>query len=369
MYILNPKTKKGNQMKLSVIIPAVLEYPLDVITVFNIAEELRDRVDFEIIYINNYCEEVKRQQVHRIINDFDLSIGNLTKEDKAKIKYLLKSDKTYGEIEELVYPMVKNDRSCDALKAVQRGYPWLKVLEYSDKLSHWQSKNLAIKQSTGDILCFVDAHCIISRDALYNMFKYYEANHKELNGSIHLPLTYHYHEFKQLVYKLVWDKEKSEIGYSFTGYRDTGQEVYEVPVMSTCGMMITKDMLVNDLGCWPVELGIYGGGENFMNFTMAVLGKKKWIKSGLPLKHHGADRGYHWNFDNKLRNVCMANYIFGGFNFAEDAMRNNRGSEEQKQKIFDSVVENKMINDHKDFILKNKKMSIEKWAEEESNKK
>ena len=46
---------------LSVIIPFVNEYPQVMFTIRNIAEELRDRVDFEIIAVNNYCDEVKAQ--------------------------------------------------------------------------------------------------------------------------------------------------------------------------------------------------------------------------------------------------------------------------------------------------------------------
>ena len=35
-----------------------------------------------------------------------------------------------------------------------------------DKLSHWQAKNLGIQESSGDLLFFVDSHCIIGGDTL-----------------------------------------------------------------------------------------------------------------------------------------------------------------------------------------------------------
>ena len=48
--------------ELSVIMPFCNEYPQNMFTIQNIAQELRDRVDFEIIAIDNFCEEVQAQK-------------------------------------------------------------------------------------------------------------------------------------------------------------------------------------------------------------------------------------------------------------------------------------------------------------------
>lgn len=348
--------------KLSVIIPHVLEWPLPAFTVRSIIEELGGRVDFEIIVIDNYCDEVRNQQVDRIIKEFDISCGNFTKEETQQVKLLLLSERPQKEKKDILFEMVKNDRTHEQFTYMKKYMPFLKVLQYDKKLSHWQCKNLAIKESTGDILCFIDSHCMVGLYALYDMFKYYEVNHESLNGSIHLPLTYHIVEQKKLVYKLISDPERSIVQYAFTGYNDKGQDVYEVPCMSTCGMMITKKMLVEDIGGWPVELGIYGGGENFINFTMSVLGLKKWIKAGKPLHHHGDGRKYSWNFDDQLRNRCIANFIFGGREFVINFMDNNKGSKEQKLLILDSVLNNASICQHHQFIQETKVTSIEEWV-------
>jgi hypothetical protein len=45
--------------KLSVIVPFVNEWPQLVFTLGSIAEELRDRVNFEIIAIDNWCKEAE----------------------------------------------------------------------------------------------------------------------------------------------------------------------------------------------------------------------------------------------------------------------------------------------------------------------
>lgn len=297
--------------KLSVIIPACNEWPTSVFTVRNIYEELRDRCDFEILYVDN----------------------------------------SQGKDEERAYAQ---------MKAVQRGFPGIiKAFHYGDTLSHWQAKNLAIKNSTGNILWFCDAHCIVSRDALFNMFEHYRHNHEELNGTVHLPLTYHIMEYHKLVYKLAGDINKGEVHYSFTPYRPVGK-TYQVPCMSSCGMMMTKQ-LYDDLGGWPTELGIYGGGENFLNFCLATMGKNINIMCENPLCHHGDKRGYSWNFDNHLRNKMIATYCFGGREFVEKFALHSKGGDDQKRKILQSVINNDACKSHRALIKSQQVVAIEDW--------
>ena len=57
-------------------------------------------------------------------------------------------------------------------------------------------------------------------------------------------------------------------------------------------------------------LRIHGGGENFMNYTLSVLGKHKWIYSWGTLFHHGEKRSYHYVYDDYIRNKILAAYLF-----------------------------------------------------------
>lgn len=299
---------------LSVIIPFCNEYPQVMFTVQNIAQELRDRADFEIIAVNNYCDEVKAQ----------------------------------GREE---------DKGHEALAACQRGNPWLKVLSYKEKLSHWQAKNMGVRESSAPFLWFCDAHCIVSRDSLFNMFSWYRDHHEQLDGTIHLPLTYKILEWHRLIYKLVAELGHGYVHYSFTPYRPH-DEPFRVPCMSTCGMMMSRK-LYDEVGGWPVELGIYGGGENFMNFTLAVLGKTVNIFPAEPLFHHGEKRGYHWNGDDYTRNLAIANYVFGGHNLAARFIEHRKGNKEVLQTILDDVLTK--VAPHRQMIKAKQKISIEEW--------
>ena len=303
--------------ELSIIIPYVQEWPTIVFTIRNLAEELRDRVDFEIIAIDNFCDQVNQQ------------LKNQGKE---------------------------NDRAGGQLKAVMRGHSWLKALEYKDKLSHWQAKNFGVQNSSSKYLFFADAHCVISRDSLYNMFQ--EMKKRDpLEGTLHLPLTYHIMEYHKLIYKLRVNLEAGDVYYSFTPFRPSDIP-YEVPCMSTCGLLMSRE-LYDYIGGWPTELGIYGGGESFINYTLAVLGKKKHIFPDNPLCHHGDNREYHWTGDDFARNICIATYMFGGKELALKLMRNRKGDQNFLMSIYQDVIEKCLP--HRELIKSKQMTTIEEW--------
>jgi len=302
--------------ELSVIVPFVNEHPQAAFTVQSIFCELREKVDFEIIVIDNWCKQA---------------------EDQGR----------------------KQDDGSGYLSGLAKGRDWLKYLHYDTKLSHWQAKNLGVRNSEGRYLWFCDAHCVPSSGVVSAMFQAYKEREDELNGTLHLPLSYMLENpGLELTYKLVTDLSKSIVHYSFTRYRkDT--EIYRVPCMSTCGMMMSRE-IYDLLGGWPEELGVYGGGENFINFTLAVLGKNINIFPANPLFHYAAKRGYNWWYDDFHRNRTIASYMYGGEEFAKNYIMNVKGRPLVLEKIYYDVI--LKSRGHRDHILKNQKMTIEEWV-------
>lgn len=310
-------------MDLSVIIPFVNEWPLVVTTVASVSEELRGRVNFEIIAVDNWCPEVEKQGRER-------------------------------------------DKGGDHLRSVARGQPWLTVLEYKDRLSHWQAKNLGVQRSSGKFLWFCDAHCIVSRDSLYNMFTYYKRKHRELNGTLHLPLTYQILEWRSLIYRLVAQPDNGYYHYKFDqggyvrGSAESNGDPFAVPCMSTCGMMISRE-LFDELGGWPTGLGIYGGGENFMNFTLATLGKSINIFPTPPLYHHGAGRGYSQAWGDLHLNRFIANYVYGGAETLDKYKQVIKGNKKVINKLVRTAIEKG--REHRELIAPKQVIKIDQWAE------
>lgn len=254
----------------------------------------------------------------------------------------------------------KQDKGSQYMRDIAKLNPEMKVITYDVKLSHWQAKNAGVSVSTGEFLWFCDAHCIVYPGTAARMFMTYQDIHERLHGTLHLPLSYMLDApGRELIYKLTGDISKGEIHYSFTRYR-RADEIYQVPCMSTCGMMMSRKIF-DDLGGWPSELGIYGGGENFTNFVMATLGYTINIFPSMPLYHYAEKRGYEWNYDDYLRNRMIATYMAGDYQLLKLFTENAKGNPSAKQRLMESVITNKDVIAHKEMLGKKQKIDIREW--------
>ena len=333
--------------KLSVIMPCV-NGGMDVIyTMQSILLELKtiQRVwenEVELVLINNWCPEVANQHMKtascgRKMTRADVNVFMYGIEDKWGKKMA-----SYASI-----------------------HPEVKYFEYTKKLSHWQAKNTGIRSTQGeltDFLFFCDAHCIITPGTLRLMYKYYVQQHEHLHGTLHLPLTYMLDRpGRRLIYKhqSCCDPDKGMYHYSFTPYRQSPNNLpFTVGAMSTCGMMMSR-YLYDLLGGWPAELGIYGGGENFINFTLAVLGKSVSIYPTRPLHHYAEKRGYNYEYVDYKRNQIIATYMFGGRERASKFSQHCKLDAKTADRIITDII-NK-CSDHRALIEKSQIMDIEDW--------
>lgn len=234
-------------MRLSVIIPYVNEYPQVCFTVQNLIEELKG-IDAEIITVSN------------LSTDKSLTVLNSSPYTRLGI---------------------------------------LKNIKADAKLGHWQAKNAGIDASSGDRLLFIDAHCIVQQGSIRRMLE------TKLEGTLHMNICYML-DPRKLNYKIC----ESEMGYRFTVAPLDKTEAFQVPVMSTCGMMLERK-LIDELGKWNPELGIYGGGENYMMYKIVTCGYKVMVHPKATLYHFADKRGYSWNYDDYVRNQFIAAYCVG----------------------------------------------------------
>ena len=338
--------------KLSIIMPFCGEYPQNIFTVMSIWNQFRPYpgIHWELIAVNNWCDRVAAQA------DYAYNCPDCKTQRKI----------TRAEANRYRPPYKREDPGGDRMKSYAAIHKWLTYVEYKDKLSHWNAKNAGVAQSTGNILFFIDAHCALLPDTLAQMYLHYTKHHEKLNGTLHLPIAYFLErDGKALIYKLVADPEKSAYHYSFTRYHYEDAP-YRVPCMSTCGMMMTR-ALYDKLGGWPSELGIYGGGENFINFTLATMGKSINIYPTLPLHHFAEKRGYNYEYADYKRNQIIATYIFGGSDRAKMFSRHCKLDAKTAEKAVAEVIEK--CADHRDHVARSQVMTIEDWYDRWQNNK
>ena len=334
--------------KLSVVIPYVNEWPQVAFTIRSVAEEFRGRCNFEIIAVDNICPLAEKHGYPA-----DRGHDHYVFQKKHYGLYGI-INHTYKERPKGAELQMSHIKSMAQLNA-----DWLRYARYEDKLSHWNAKRVGVEHSTGDIILFVDSHCVPDRDALYNAYLRYANEIDNYECTLHMSLSYHILEPRKLIYKPVIDIDNGVLHYTFSSYRPE-KIPYEVAAMSTCGMFISRN-LYEQVGGWPTELGIYGGGENFMNYSLSVLGKKKLIMPGGALHHHGEHRGYSSLGYDTLRNRMLATYIVGGEQFAMKFSKVAKGRPESLSAMLDEVITNKSNIDHRLLIKDRQKISISEW--------
>jgi len=323
--------------ELSIIIPFIQEFPQILFTVRSLHEELRD-IDHEIIVVDNLTSNAKLQLESKNIKP-DLCHEHLDKDGK-------------------------NALSCLAIAQRHGGANWLRYLYYGDIFSCWQARNYGILNSKSPFIMLIDAHCVPSRDSIVNMFRYYQKNWAKLGGSIHLPLTYQILEARKLIYSFDYQPDKGLCQYSFCGIpKQYDGTIFEVPCMSSCGMMCHRD-LFNQIGLFPNK-GIYSGGEHFLNFVMAIIGKKKWVynKYGAVLHHHGAKRQYNFTWDCLQYNRITSNLMFGGEKWVDLYINNLTIDDKSKSRLRSKVMEDQELLAHRKKIENMQIIDIEDWAQ------
>jgi glycosyltransferase involved in cell wall biosynthesis len=376
---------------ISVCVPFVGEYPQVEFTIRSVAEELGHFCDFEILAIDNWCDQVEQQGrepdedhdrvlfLHTIAEDMfqlwhgviaeeiaqhgESRVGQILKEQLSQLSYEIIEKRAASWEPDQGHQHTNKDGKLvmGAIQSWSRKHPWLKHVRYDEKLSHWNAKRVGVEASSSPVLLFLDAHVIPSRDAFLAQYRWFEVLQKTEGPDItlHLPLTYHILENHRLIYRLVDERETGNIAYSFCGYRESAQP-YEVPCMSTCGMMMTRK-LYDKLGGWPRELGIYSGGEHWLNWTGATCGVRKFIVPNRTLHHHGAKRAYHYTYDDALRNRAIANYLFGGEEYLDRYIKYKKGRDAVKAFIRDDVL--KSCAEHRELIKAQQVCTIDEWLD------
>jgi glycosyltransferase involved in cell wall biosynthesis len=341
-------------MEVSVIIPFCNEAQNVVFTTQSIIEELDGFCKYEVILIDNMSDWY-----------IDCSVKNERMPLDEPRPYTIRSRAFFQGP-----PGRKNEGRFISTMYFRKGI--VKYIQYDEKQGHWNAKNKGIEVSTGKYLFFLDAHCIMKRDSVRKMVEFLRNPPEEKIGGVHAYINYML-DSRALEYK---PQRNKLFGYQFCThqmepYGDNGQrklrwptKPYKVCVMSTCGMMSPRTV-IEDLGGWHPEFGIYCGGEGYMNYKQSTCGYHHWIHPEAQCWHWAEKRGYIWNHPNYVRNEFIAAYVCGGSKALEFCVKARGGSKALKE-IADDVKGK--CGEEREFIKSKQVETLEEyWDRWEAN--
>ena len=137
-----------------------------------------------------------------------------------------------------------------------------------------------------------------------------------------------------------------------------------VPVMSTCGMMCPRSV-IEEIGGWNTELGIYGGGEAYINWKHGTCGYNHYVHPRTRCWHYAEKRGYSWNYDDFMRNEFIAAYCVGGEEWLGKLVDQRKEKPQARVEVIDAIALDIMTKckSDRDFILSKQVMTYDEFVE------
>jgi hypothetical protein len=269
---------------LAIIIPFAGEFPHLPWTLQSVMDAFGLQIDYEVLAVDNYCEDARRHGV---------KINPIPECNSAGICQKLIDD---GEA------------------------PWLRLLKYDAKLSHWGAKNHAVRNTKAPYLMFMDAHCALPAFGLPAIIQSM-MDEDARDYSVHFSIA-NFVRNDPRFYRMVYNEKVGLLHYENQPAThdypwNKSRYVFPVPCASTCGMICHRSLIEDVLEFWPEELGPYGGGENLFNFVMALTGKEVRMNMNIkPIRHFATGR--HWARDYTItndewfRNRVIATFLIAG---------------------------------------------------------
>jgi len=285
------------------------------------------------------------------------------------------------------HPLHDNEAAIRVMTDDFRRTPWLRHLEYSEKLSCWGARNFGVRESRAENLLFLDAHCGFGGLWFTRGLRYWLDTG---NGEpCHFPIADFLKpddQWKQ--YAIDVDMDSGIFSHHNTAYDGRRDNRFDdtigwksVPASPNCGLMCRKDIITDVLEYWPDELGQYGGGENYFNGTMALTGHEiTMIDPGRPIYH------WHipgvWSRDHKptvqswARNIMIATYLVCGEEWLHRLMQKahekfypiNTASPIHTGKYLEEILESGSLRARRERIKAKSVTTIEEWAKKWSTK-
>ena len=181
---------------------------------------------------------------------------------------------------------------------------WLKILQYDEKPSCWQARNAGAERAEGKYLLFLDSHVMPKPGAFVGALEY----HRCFTGVLHFGVNYWLEHPVRTLYQYKWQPHK--FWGSWTRRKPDSPD-YRILMSGMTGAMVDK-MAFENIGGFHPALGIYGGGEPYLDLKSQMFGYEARCNPAFQMYHLTERRGYAWNNDDLWRNFMIAAWALGG---------------------------------------------------------
>ncbi len=210
--------------------------------------------------------------------------------------------------------------------------PWFNLVEYNNTQSGWQARNLGASLAKGKYILFADAHIYPKDGAFQGLVE----SHEGWKGIAHCPLCYFY------------DPTRPNYGYVWQPYKFWGRwtrlvprsETGDVPLSGASTLLIDRDVFEEVHGFHPA-LGIYGGGETYLDLKVQMFGYKVRMAVDHHIYHLTETRGYRWNNENFRFNKMLAAFTIGGEKYLEPVFDHFMKVDEKRPQYQEHTIKNR----------------------------
>ncbi len=181
----------------------------------------------------------------------------------------------------------------------------LKVVKYNDKPSCWQARNVGCNIAIGDYILFLDAHVLSKDKSLLLSFDY----KKTFKGGLHYGINYFLDNPNLTLYQYNWQPDR--FWGTWSRKLPDVNNGYKIISSGIAGLMIDSEIF-HEIGGFNESLGIYGGGESYIDLKIQMFGYDLRCNPSFQIYHLALKRNYAWNNNDFRRNFLIASYALGG---------------------------------------------------------
>jgi hypothetical protein len=168
------------------------------------------------------------------------------------------------------------------------------------------ARNKAVEGAEGNILAFLDNHCLVYKDYFRRAaldFECYDMDILHSRTRFYTGELDHYHYHLTLGTNF-WGKSEFDCVNEFKPYR--------IAMCGHGGFFVSKKCWDDLGGYWDGFVG-YGGEEPYLDLLACMTDKKIWLDPQIIHYHFAGNRGYARHFtDDYFINMMSVAYIIGG---------------------------------------------------------